>query len=61
VLAVFPVVPQTFFLTEITKQKLIFEADSGAMTAALVANFDILELEMDYNLDLYRRTPGSTA
>jgi hypothetical protein len=53
----FPLIPKTFFLTESTKRELVNSADYSAMTMDLILSYKFLELEMNYNLNLYRSNP----
>jgi hypothetical protein len=53
----YPLIPKTFFLTQTTKKELMDTADTGAMTMDLILRYKYLELEMNYNLNLYRSNP----
>jgi hypothetical protein len=53
----YPLIPKTFFLTKITKNSLRDKADPNAMTMHLVMNYNLLDIEMNYNLDLFRKRP----
>jgi hypothetical protein len=53
----FPLIPKIFFLTKITKDDLLQSADTSAMTMDLIINYELLEIEMNYNINLFRKTP----
>ena len=53
----FPLKPNTFFLTKSTKQRFIRTADTGAMLVDMIQIFKTLQNEMNDNLTFYRKYP----